>query len=307
MIFRYETLSKHPAIFQNCTGLRLAEFESLATDVLPRLLQARQARLERAERKRAIGAGAPAQLSFGDQLLMTVIWLRRYPNNEGLGYFFKVSDSTASRVVNFGLPHLEESGRDTFRQTDPGRKHRRTLPELLAAMPKLSVLVDSFEQRVQRPNDGSQKEYFSGKKKCHTLKTQITVCAQTGLIVDVSESVAGPTADSKLFEQSGVLKRLPSQTAYGGDLGYQGLSKVVPTGQGFTPHRKKRGQERTSEEIAYNRDFASWRVEVEPKIERMRNYKSLSQTDRPHRQRPTSRTVAVAGLANRQMVARRVA
>jgi Helix-turn-helix of DDE superfamily endonuclease len=40
---------------------------------------------------------------------------------------------------------------------------------------------------------------------------------------------------------------------------------------------------------------------------RMRHYKSLSQTDRHHRQRHASRTVAVAGLANRQMVARRVA
>jgi DDE superfamily endonuclease/Helix-turn-helix of DDE superfamily endonuclease len=307
MIFRYETLSKHSAIFQNCTGLRLAEFESLTSDVLPRLLTARQARLERPDRKRAVGAGAPAQLSLRDQLLMTVIWLRLYPTNELLGYFFDVSDSTTSRTIHFVLPHLEASGRDTFRQTDPGRKHRRTMPELLNAIPKLSVLVDSFEQRVQRPPDASQKEYFSGKKKCHTLKNQITVCASTGLIVDVSESVPGPTADIKLFEQSGVVKRLPSQTAYGGDLGYQGLSKVVPNGQGFTPYKKPRGKERPPEQIAYNRDFASWRVEVEHKIGRIRQYNSLSQTDRHHRQHHTARTVAVAGLANRQMIARRVA
>jgi hypothetical protein len=136
-------------------------------------------------------------------VLLTVIWLRLYPIHEVLGYLFGVSDSTVSRLIERVLPLLEQSGRDGMRQPDPGRKRRRQLPDLLKDMPELSVIVDSFEQRVQHPpNDDS---HYSGKKKQHALKSQLTIDSDTGRIV----GVPGPTADSTLLGQSGLLQRLP--------------------------------------------------------------------------------------------------
>jgi hypothetical protein len=43
----------------------------------------------------------------------------------------------------------------------------------------------------------------------HTLKSQVTVDEETGLIADVSDSVPGPTADINLLEQSDLMTRLP--------------------------------------------------------------------------------------------------
>ena len=43
-----------------------------------------------------------------------------------------------------------------------------------AETPALAVLVDTFEQPVQRPKDRAEADtYYSGKKKRHTLKSQV--------------------------------------------------------------------------------------------------------------------------------------
>ena len=245
MILRYDHLSRFPKVFQVMTGLRLAEFDDLLTNVLPRFGAAETERLTRAERQRAIGGGHPFDLTPRDQCLLTVIWLRRYPVHEVLGFLFDVSDSTVSRYIRRVLPLLEAAGRATMRLPDPGRKQRRQLADLLKETPELAVVIDSFEQRVQRPRTRSEADpYYSGKKKQHTLKSQIAVDEITGTIVDVAERVPGPTADIMLLEQSKLLDRLPEGVGALGDLGYVGIAKLHPHGQGATPRKKPRGQPR---------------------------------------------------------------
>jgi len=81
-----------------------------------------------------------------------------------------VSDSTVSRVLVRILLLLEAAGKATIRLPDPGRKRRRQLDDLLHETSALAVLIDTFEQRVQRCNDRDVADY-SGKKKQHTLKS----------------------------------------------------------------------------------------------------------------------------------------
>lgn len=301
MILRYAHLSRHSKVFEALTGLRLTEFGELLDDVLPRYAEAEIQRLSRPQRQRAIGGGHPFELSARDQILLTVVWLRLYPIQEVLGFLFDVSDSSVSRYISTVLPLLEASGRDTMRLPDPGRKHRRQLEGLLKAIPDLAVVIDSFEQRVQRPRSRAEADtYYSGKKKHHTLKSQVTIDLATGDIVDISESVRGPTADVHLLEQSGVLSRLPPSVAGLGDLAYIGIAALHPQGLGFTPRRKPRGQPRPAEDVAYNTAFSRVRIGVEHTIGQMRRYQSVTQTDRNHRRQHAPRVVAVAGLVNRK-------
>jgi len=295
MIMRYDYLSQHPNVFQKCTGLTIALFDQLGEEVLPLYLEAETGRLSRPERKRDIGAGHPFELELRDHLLLTVIWLRLYPIHEVLAYLFGVSDSTVSRLIERVLPILERSGRDAMRLPDPGKKRRRQLPDLLKDIPELTVIVDSFEQRVQRPpNDDS---HYSGKKKQHTLKSQIAVDSDSGRIADVSDSVPGPTADIKLLEASGLLERLPDEVGVGGDLAYLKLAKLRR--QGFSPRRKPRGQARPPEDVIYNRAFSQFRIVVEQTIGQVRRFQSVTATDRNHRRQHSARVAAVAGLVNR--------
>jgi hypothetical protein len=140
--------------------------------VLPAFQAAQQARLSRPNRQRAIGAGHPFELSPPDPILLTVVWLRQYPTQEVLGYLFAVSDSTVLRTIARVLPLLERAGRDTMRLLGPGKPHRRSLDELLKDTPELAVVMDTFEQRVQRPRSREEAAGFdSPKKKPHTLKS----------------------------------------------------------------------------------------------------------------------------------------
>ena len=298
-MMKYPYLSGFPKIFLTMTGLHLAEFDELVEEIRPLYQAAEVARLSRPDRQRDIGGGDHAELSARDQMLLSVIWLRQYPTQDVLGYFFGVSQATVSRYIERVLPILEQAGRDRMRMPDPGRKRRRKLDELLTAMPEVMVVIDSFEQTVQRPKDATERDaWYSGKKKTHTLKSQVAVDEQTGEIVDSPESVPGPTADIKLLEQS----KLPDGVGGMGDNGYQGIAKLHP--HGFSPRKKPRGKDRPSEDIAYNTAFSRCRIIVENTNNRIRRYQCLSQTDRNHRQKHTARVRAVAGLVNRQIRSR---
>lgn len=305
MILQYKYLSHYPSVFKSLTGLHLREFDDLVADVLPLYQAAEIQRLSHPDRQRAIGGGHPFELEARDHILLSVVWLRVYPTHVVLGYLFGVSGITVGRTIQRVLPILEQAGRDTMRMPDPGKKRRRSLDDLLRDTPALAVVIDSFEQRVQRAKDKTEADsYYSGKKKQHTLKSQVAVNEQTGQIVDTSQSVRGPTADMSLLEQSGLMERLPDGVGGIGDLGYVGIEKLHPKGLAASPRRKPRGQDRPPEDVIYNTAFSRRRIIVENTIGRMRRYQSITQTDRNHRQHHAARVAAIAGLVNRQLAAR---
>jgi hypothetical protein len=304
-MLRYARLSQHLAVFRAMTGLTVAEFDELAAEAVPALAAADYARLNRPGRQRAIGAGHPTALVPRDQVLLTVVWLRRYPTDTVLGYLYDVDEATVRRTRKRVTPVLEALGRATLRLPDPGRGRRVALDDLLAETPALAVLVDTFEQPVQRPTDRAEADtYYSGKKKDHTLKSQVAVDERDGRVADIADSVRGPTHDLTLLRASGLLDRLAPGVGALGDSIYVGIAAAHPQGLGATPRKKPRGKERPPEDVAYNQAFARRRVKVEHTIRRLRLYESLTVLDRHRRRGHTARVVAVAGLVNRQLDAR---
>src|SRR5438045_3315011 len=185
-----------------------------------------------------------------------------------------------------------------MRMPDPGKGRRKGLPRLLADTPGLAVVIDTFEQRVQRPRR-RQRAYYSGKKKAHTLKSQVAVDEETGRFADVADSRPGPWADLKVLKRSGLRRRLPKGVGVLGDLAFVGVADWHPGGLGATPRRKPRGQARPPEDRRYNRAFSRRRIVVEHAIGRLRRYQAVTQTDRHHRRLHTARVRAAAGLVNR--------
>ena len=300
MILRREHLGSYPAVFRSMTGLTVAAFDTLLPELLPAFQAARRRRLGRPDRRRAFGGGDAFDLAPADQFLLTVVWLRHYPTQECLGYLFGVSDSTALRAVRRCLPLLEQAGKDTMRLPDPGRGRRRDLPALLKGTPELAVIVDTFEQRTHRPRR-RQRAYYSGKKKAHTLKTQVAV-DEDGRVVDVGESRPGRWADLKVFRHSGLVgKLIRAKVGALGDLGYVGLAEVSARLRGATPRRKPRGRERPAADRRYNRAFARRRITVEHAIGRLRRYQALTAVNRHGRKGHAARVRAVAGLVNRML------
>jgi hypothetical protein len=300
MIARLDNLRQHPAVFRHLTGITVEVFDALADVVVPAVKAAHHKALERPDRQRAVGGGDDFDLALIDHVLATIVWLRQYPTQEVLGFLFGVSDSTARRAVDRCLPVLEKAGKDTMRMPDPGRGRRKKLPALLKDTPGLAVVIDSFEQRTQRPKR-SQRAYYSGKKKAHTLKTQVAVDEDSGRIVDVSDSVPGRWADIKLLKRSRLLERLPKGVGGIGDLGYVGIGALHPAGLGASPRRKPRGKERPPEDRRYNRAFSRRRIIVEHGIGRLRRFAAVSHVNRHRRKGHAVRVRAIAGLVNRMI------
>lgn len=298
MIACLENLRARPVVFGHLTGLTAAAFEELAAEVAPVVEAAHRKQLDRPNRQRAVGGGDNFDLATADQLLLTVIWLRQYPTNEVLGFLFGVSDSTASRVRARCLPALEKAGKDTMRMPDPGAARRKRLPALLKDTPGLAVVIDSFEQRTQRPKR-RQRAYYSGKKKAHTLKSQVAVEEESGRFVDVSNSVPGRWADIKLLKRSRLMKRLPQGVGGIGDLGYVGIADVHTSGA--CPRRKPRGKPRPPEDVKYNRAFSRRRIVVEHAIGRLRRFRAVAHVNRHRRQGHAMRVRAIVGLVNRML------
>jgi hypothetical protein len=300
LMLRLSRLRSVPTIFRTLTGITVAVFDQLLDDLRPAFTADRRRRLSRPDRQRALGGGDDFDLAPDDQFLLAIFWLRHYPTQEVLGYLFGVSDSTAKRAIDRCLPLLEAAGRDTMRLPDPGRGRRKNLSTLLKDTPDVAVVIDTFEQPVQRPQQ-RQKRFYSGKKKRHTLKSQVAVDEETGAIVDVAESVPGPTADIKVLKQSKLLKRLPKGVGGLGDLAYVGIAELHPEGLGATGRRKPRGQPRSLADRRYNKAFSRRRIVVEHGIGRLRRYQALTHTDRHFRQGHTARVRAVGGLVNRML------
>ncbi len=67
-------------------------------------------------------------------------------------------------------------------------------------MTEYELIVDSCEQPRERPTEyQEQQKYYSGKKKTHTFKNQITVLPDGQDIVDIIAGLPGPKSDIDLF------------------------------------------------------------------------------------------------------------
>ena len=303
MILRYWSLYRKPALFQTMSGLSVALFDELVADLAPAYAQATYAQRHRAGRQRAVGAGHPRSLALRDEFLLTVVWLRHYFQQETLGLFFGVSDTTALRTIARVLPVLEAAGRDTMRQPPPSRRQRLGVAGALAAFPELAALdeetrlIDTWEQRVQRPQQRAEADrHYSGKKKAHTLKTQVVVEAGSGRVRSVTPGVCGPVADGTVLRSSHVLEHLPPTGRGLADRAYIGADPRV-----LTPRRKPRGQERPAEDVAYNRAVARVRITVEHTIRDLRLFQALSLPDRHRRRGQEARVCAVVTLHARRV------
>ncbi len=81
-------------------------------------------------------------------------------------------------------------------------RRANTPEEVERYFPGLSVLIDAAEQEIPGPGrDDKRRSHYSGKKKEHTVRTQITVNGD-GLIVHKTKHARGRRHDYDIFKKS---------------------------------------------------------------------------------------------------------
>ena len=155
------------------------------------------------------------------------------------------------------------------------------------------LIIDATEQPVQRPKKG-QKKYYSGKKRKHTLGTQLVV-GPVGRIFSVSAAYPGSVHDFRIYKEQKGRDRfhgIPKKA----DGGYQGIAAYDRLAE--IPFKKPRNGEPTAEQRAYNRDLSRKRIKVENVIREVKIFKILSETYRNRRRNHGIKTNIVAGIVN---------
>jgi len=246
-------------------GLTPKALETLLEAAVPALLTRRAQAQDRPHRQRAPGGGRRRRLRPHQEVLLTLIYLRHNVAHEVVGALFGVSADTSENtfhevvaVLRAVCPAHRWDAEKKWKKSEPSWS-----PETLDR-----VLVDSFETPVPRPSiEPTQRRLYSGKKKRHTLKTQV-VTDVAGEILEVDAGHRGPTADKKLYEPSGVRERYGAAKVQG-DRGYQGSEGMT------VPHKKPKGGALTPEQREENRQHAAVRVAVEHGIRRLKAFRIM--------------------------------
>jgi len=142
-----------------------------------------------------------------------------------------------------------------------------------------------------------QRRFYSGKKKRHTLKTQLVIDKASQKVICTS-FIHAKRHDFHLFKQSSV--RFQASTQLLTDSGYQGLQKIHAKSQ--LPKKKPRKRPLTKEEKQANKALASQRVLNEKVMGRLKRFKIISGKYRNRHKRFGLRFNLIANIYNFELV-----
>ncbi len=267
----YKKISKRPRILQSITGISCAEFAVL--------VQKLKKPWKKITKKKHQQTGRPLSLNLENHLFCTLIYYRTYITQLFLGAGFGVDAATICRSIKRIEPLLAKV-------TKLKKVKKRVISKELN-----TIIVDVTEQQIQRPQD-DQQNFYSGKKKMHTYKTEVQV-TEKGKIIKVSPPEPGSTHDLALRRK---LEPLPPDCHVLADSGYQGLQKDHPNIS--LPKRKRRNQRHTEEEKRHNRALSQKRIIVENVIGRLKVFGILHQVFRNPLDTYTIKMGIIAGLTN---------
>ena len=252
------------------------------------------------ERKRVIGAGRPFKLDVKDRCIMLLVYYRLYITYTLTGFLFGLDQSNICRdiqkiesLIRQCLPIPQKINNITNRLKTP--------QEVEQYFPGFLSFIDSTEQQIPRPkNKRKSKAYYSGKKKTHTVKTQIMVNNVGLIIIHKTTKKKGKRHDYDIYKENRPLT--PKQVVNVFDLGYFGVEKDYPEQLSSLPYRKKRNLDLSEEERDYNKSHSKRRIVIEHTICRLKKFRILADVFRNRLTKYNQVSDIVSGLINYRII-----
>jgi len=303
-LLNYGRLSRKPLIFRSFTGLEVHEFDALYAKIEEAYPLFEDKRLYRLDRKRRAGAGHPFKLPLDDRLLMLLMYYRLYVTSTLLAFLFDLGQTNVLKDIRM-LELLVSEVLPLPKKMHQKVRRLRTIDEVEEVFPGFKAFLDATEQEIPRPKSKRKwKTHYSGKKKRHTVKTQITV-NKNGLIVHKTRHARGSRHDYAVFKQDHL--HLPDNVCLGLDRGYDGVQKDYPQLNSEVPFKRrspgrgKRGfkaKELASEQKTFNQKLSKERVVVEHTIGRLKKFRVMAHEFRNRLKHYDIMTAIVCGLVN---------
>lgn len=276
----YIYLLNHKELFPSVIGVTHRQFELILPKFSHALRIAENKKAYEKKRQREIGGGRKPILATDRQKLFFILfYYKTYPTFRFAQAIFEFEKSNIQHWKEFLEPILFEA---LGYELELPERQMNSVAGLVSICPDLEqFIVDASERPVRRPKDPySQTKYYSGKKKRHTVKNQITIHPQSKRILSVSLTVEGKLHDKKLFEKDPVVWRAPPKAKGLGDLGYEGAREVNPFISFVTPFKKPKGKELSASQKTTNKTLSSVRVSIEHVFSYMKHFNILSHTFR---------------------------
>lgn len=151
------------------------------------------------------------------------------------------------------------------------------------------------KKRIKKRNN-KQKYFYSGKKKRHTIKSQVVVDKKSRKVICTYFS-NGKKHDFRLFKESKVHWNNERECFV--DSGYTGIAKIRSKTR--LPQKRSKKKKLTKEEKKTNREISSLRVTNEHSIGFLKRFKIISERYRNRRKRFGLRFNLIAGICNYEL------
>jgi hypothetical protein len=278
----YAKIKDRPRILKSFTGLTLQAF----TELLPTFNQAYQQDLEQRDAQRPIprqrrrgGGRKSALFTIEDKLVFILFYFKLYPIQEVMGYLFGFNQSQANEWIHRLTPVLNAAL--GYENQLPARK-AADIEQILAKCPGLEFLIDGAERPIQRPKDQQrQRQYYSGKKKRHTVKNIVITDKRTKKVKALGRTQPGKKHDKAATDEEAY--RFPKGSKLWKDMGFQGYEPEQTIT--YQPKKKPKGKELTPAEKEQNKAICRERIGVEHSIGGAKVYHIVRDVYRNHRQK----------------------
>lgn len=222
-----------------------------------------------------------------ERLEITLKYLRQYVSQRYLANEYRIGKSRVAPIIrwttkllvkdkNFSLPNKVENINDTSE----------------------ARIVDVTESRIDRPKE-KQKEWYSGKKKMHTIKTQVEIGIKTLLIYSTAFA-KGSVHDFKLFKESSCdyNPKIPLFI----DMGYIGIEKNHKNS--IIPIKSSKYHKLNDVERWYNSEVSKERIAIEHVNAFLKKFKIASTRFRNRRKNFKLYMSLICGIYNFETVNR---
>ena len=297
----YNRLSKKPLLFKSFTGLTLKEFDEIYNkEITKRYVKHEIQRLsKRKYRKRDIGAGRHFTLDTRDRFLMLLVYYRLYITYTLAGFLFDLDQSNICRDIQ-KIENLIRKCVPIPQKLYNKTKRLRTTEEVEKYFPGFLAFTDCTEQQIPRPVDNKRRKvFYSGKKKRHTVKTQLMV-NNRGFIIHKTRYKKGRRHDYDIYKENHHITHKDVLNVF--DLGYLGVETDFHEQLSSIPNRKKRNRELSQEEKEYNMNHSKKRIVIEHTICRVKKYRIMSDVFRNRLRKYNRISDIVTGLVNYRMM-----
>lgn len=215
-------------------------------------------------------------LSLHNQILLVLMWLRKYPHVDTLALMFDIDPTSITRIVYKIIPRLWRYFHNQIRW--PNNAEWANLMGNWSEFPNVVGAIDSTPHEIYRPLTEPQRPFYSGHRHYHCFNTQLII-DNNGHLRFVQAGFFGSTHDATSYRLMtpigpGHPLSLPNRAKILADKAYPGAHPLLTAVRA----QQMRGLNRRDRRRArrFNRYLSRRRIKVEHVFKEMKTYRAIS-------------------------------